>query len=66
MTVSESLVDAKDAAVEARLESKIERAVAALERRFGEMERRINQHTLWVVGWVTLVGGLIITVVLNQ
>ena len=29
MTVSESLVDAKDAAVEARLESKIERAVAA-------------------------------------
>ena len=66
MTVTESLVDAKDAAVEARLESKIERAVAALERRFGEMERRINQHTLWVVGWVTLVGGLIITVVLNQ
>lgn len=66
MTVSESLVDAKDAAVEARLESKLERAVAALERRFGEMERRINQHTLWVVGWVTLVGGLIITVVLNQ
>ena len=66
MTVSESLVDAKDAAVEARLESKIERAVAALERRFGEMERRINQHTLWVVGWVTVVGGLIITVVLNQ
>ncbi len=59
MTVSESLVDAKDATVEARLESKIERAVAALER-------RINQHTLWVVGWVTLVGGLIITVVLNQ
>ena len=66
MTVSESLVDAKDAALEARLESKIERAVAALERRFGEMERRINQHTLWVVGWVTVVGGLIITVVLNQ
>ena len=66
MTVTESLVDAKDAAVEARLESKIERAVAALERRFGEMERRINQHTLWVVGWVTFVGGLIITVVLNQ
>ena len=59
MTVSASLVDAKDAAVEARLESKIERAVAALEQ-------RINQHTLWVVGWVTLVGGLIITVVLNQ
>jgi hypothetical protein len=66
MTVTESLVDAKDAAVEARLESKIERAVAALERRFGEMEHRINQHTIWVVGWVTLVGGLIITVVLNQ
>jgi len=66
MTVSESLVNAKDAAVEARLESKIERAVAALERRFGEMERRINQHTLWVISWVTLVGGLIITVVLNQ
>lgn len=66
MTVSESLVDAKDAAVEARLESKIERAVAALERRFSEMERRINQHTLWVVGWVTLIGGLIITVMLNQ
>ena len=66
MTVSESLVDAKDAAVEARLESKLERAVAALERRFSEMERRINQHTLWVVGWVTVVGGLIITVVLNQ
>lgn len=59
MTVTESLVDAKDAAVEARLESKIERAVASLER-------RINQHTLWVVGWVTVVGGLIITVVLNQ
>ena len=66
MTVTESLVDAKDAAVVARLESKIERAVAALERRFGAMERRINQHTLWVVGWVTLIGGLIITVVLNQ
>ena len=59
MTVTESLVDAKDAALEARLESKIERTVAALER-------RINQHTLWVVGWVTVVGGLIITVVLNQ
>ena len=59
-------MDAKDAALEARLESRIERAVAALERRFSEMERRINQHTLWVVGWVTLIGGLIITVMLNQ
>lgn len=42
MTVTESLVDAKDAAVEARLDSKIERAVADLKTHISE---KLTSHT---------------------
>ncbi len=55
MTVTESLVDAKDEAVEARMVSKIAEAVA-------DLRRDIHSQTLWIVGWVTVVGGVVIAV----
>lgn len=53
--VTESLVDAKDQAVEARMVSKIAETVA-------ELRKDIHSQTLWIVGWVTVVGGAIIAV----
>ena len=54
-TVTESLVDAKDEAVEARMVSRIAQAVA-------DLRKDIHSQTLWIVGWVTVVGGAIIAV----
>ena len=51
-TVTESLVDAKD---EARMVSRIAQAVA-------DLRKDIHSQTLWIVGWVTVVGGAIIAV----
>ncbi len=53
--VTESLVDAKDEAVEARMVSRIAQAVA-------DLRKDIHSQTLWIVGWVTVVGGAIIAV----
>ena len=53
--VTESLVDAKDQAVEARRVSKIAETVA-------DLRKDIHSQTLWIVGWVTVVGGAIIAV----
>ena len=53
-TVAE-LMDAKDEAVEARLETKIAQAVA-------DVRRDIQGQTLWIVGWVTVVGATTIAV----
>ncbi|MDE0377315.1 MAG: hypothetical protein OXK16_15335 [bacterium] len=54
-TVTESLVDTKDEAVEARMVSRIAQAVA-------DLRKDIHSQTLWIVGWVTVVGGAIIAV----
>ncbi len=54
-TVTESLVDANDEAVEARMVSRIAHAVA-------DLRKDIHSQTLWIVGWVTVVGGAIIAV----
>jgi len=48
-------VDAKDEAVEARMVSRIAQAVA-------DLRKDIHSQTLWIVGWVTVVGGAIIAV----
>lgn len=61
-TVTESVVDAKDAAVEARMESKVEKAVADLKTHISE---RLTAQTRWIVGWVTVVGGIVIAVALR-
>ena len=53
--VTESLVDTKDEAVEARMVSRIAQAVA-------DLRKDIHSQTLWIVGWVTVVGGAIIAV----
>jgi len=55
VTVTEGLVDAKDEAVEARMVSRIAQAVA-------DLRKDIHSQTLWIVGWVTVVGGAIIAV----
>ena len=61
-TVTESLVDAKDAAVEARLESKVEKAVSDLKTHISE---KLTAQTRCIVGWVTVIGGTVIAVVLR-
>lgn len=53
--VSESLVDAKNEAVKGELRSECARAVADLRKDMLRMRR-------WVIGWVTVVGGVIIGV----
>ena len=54
--VTASLVDAKDDAVEARMESRIAQAVA-------DLRNDIHSQTLWIVGWIMVVGGVVIAVV---
>ena len=53
-----SLVDAKDAALEGRME----KAVADLRTQISE---RLTAQTRWIVGWVTVVGGIVIALVLR-
>lgn len=53
--VTEALVDAKDEAAKGELRSEFAQAVA-------DLRKDIHGQTLWIVGWVTVVGGLIIAV----
>ncbi len=53
--VSESLVDAKNEAVKGELRSEFARAVA-------DLRKDMLRMTQWVIGWVTVVGGVIIAV----
>lgn len=52
MTVTESLVDAKDDAVKGELRSEFAQAVASLRKDMLRM-------TQWIIGWVTVVGGVV-------
>lgn len=61
-TVTESLVDAKDEAVKGTLRSEVSHAVAELRKELAEFRKDLHSQTLWIVGWVTLVGGAIIAV----
>lgn len=54
-TVTESLV-------EARLESKVEKAVSDLKAHISE---KLAAQTRWTVGWVAVIGGIVIAVVLR-
>ena len=53
--VSESLVDAKNEAVKGELRSEFARAVA-------DLRKDMLRMTQWVIGWVTVVGGVVIAV----
>ena len=53
--VSESLVDAKNEAVKGELRSEFAQAVA-------DLRKDMLRMTQWVIGWVTVVGGVIIAV----
>ncbi|MDE0369248.1 MAG: hypothetical protein OXI84_03815 [bacterium] len=53
--VSESLVDAKSEAVKGELRSEVARAVA-------DLRKDMLRMTQWVIGWVTVVGGVVIAV----